>query len=253
MIAMNTDETIDAQLQNWNNFCKYHTGDWHGTWTKYSSDGETLESFQCIRSFHVSIDGSEINHQNYYIYVDGKTEIQTFGPYKKPNTRALYLDSSFSWGFITVEPGSPAFFETGFRYENRRASAVVVYDNSGKLQQLIIISECLNSFVEETCYLQAFEINGTWLGMLKKMTPERIVSPAVETFWRQLEDLGDNYQTLHFPNGISVSCPRQIEGGKELLLVTNWLANSTFLQRGIRHFNSAGFINFTLETFNKLS
>lgn len=35
---------MDTQLQNWNNFCRYRaTGNWHGTWTKYSLKGIVLK------------------------------------------------------------------------------------------------------------------------------------------------------------------------------------------------------------------
>lgn len=35
---------MELQLQNWDNFYRYHaTGDWHGTWTKYSPQGAPLE------------------------------------------------------------------------------------------------------------------------------------------------------------------------------------------------------------------
>ena len=84
----------------------------------HSPDGEVTDSFQCIRSFHLNQEGNEINHQNHYIYADGKKETKTFGPYKKPDTRALFLDNSFSWGSILVLAESRFGFETGFRYED---------------------------------------------------------------------------------------------------------------------------------------
>ena len=94
---------MQPQLQNWDNFCKYHVNcDWYGVWTKYLPDRQVIDSFQCIRSFHLNQEGNEINHQNHYIYADGKKETKTFGPYKKPDTRALFLEISFSWCAILV-------------------------------------------------------------------------------------------------------------------------------------------------------
>lgn len=249
MTTINTDDRMNAQIQNWDNFCRHHAGDWYGIWNRYSSEGEVIESFKCVRSFHASVDGSEVNHQNYYVYADGETETQTFGPYKKPTTRALFLDNSFSWGSTTVDLGSPFGFETGFRYEDRRASAAVVYDNSGKLQHIVIIPEHVASFAEKPPNPQAFELNCSWLGTLIRMTPDWIVSPTVATSWTQLEDLGEDYLTIHYPDGVSVSCPRQLESGKEFFLVVDWLVNPTFLYRGIRHFDTFGFTSFTLQSF----
>ena len=241
---------MDTQLQNWDNFCRYHaTGDWHGTWTRYSPKREVIESFQCIRSLQANEDGSEINHQNHYTYADGKSETKTFGPYKKPNTVALFLDNSFSWGSTKVESGSSFGFETGFRHEDRRASVVVVYDDSGRLQQIIIIPEHLASFAEESPHPQAFQLSGNWKGTLKMMTPDLIVSPPVATSWNRLEDLGEDYLTLHFPDGISLSCPEQIESGKKFFMAVDWRVDSALLQRGIRYYEPSGFTGFTLELF----
>lgn len=123
MTEMNPNSIIDAKPQNWNNFCQYHMGDWHGNWKRYGLKGEVIDSFRCFRSLDKNINDGEINHQNYYTYADGKTELKNFGPYKEPITKALFLDNSFSWGSTTVEPNLSFGFETGFRYEDRRASA----------------------------------------------------------------------------------------------------------------------------------
>jgi len=245
---------MELQLQNWDNFCRYHaTGDWHGTWTKYSPQGEGIESFQGVRSLHTSQDSSEINHQNHYTYADGRSELKTFGPYKKPLTRALFLDNSFSWGSTKVESGSTFGFETGFRYENNRASAAIIYDDSGSLQHITIIPEHLASFAEEPPRPPVLELSRNWQGTLKRMTPDLIVSPPVATSWKRLEDLSEDYLTLHFPDGISASCPRQIENEKKFFMALDWLVNPTLLQRGIRHYDQSGFTSLTLEVFTLAS
>jgi len=116
---MNSDTIMNAQLQNWDNFCRHHIGDWYGIWTRYSPDGKAIDSFQCTRCFHLSQDGRTINHYNHYVYADGKTEAKTFGPYQKPITTVLFLDNSFSWGSTVVKHGYPFGFEIGFRYKGR--------------------------------------------------------------------------------------------------------------------------------------
>lgn len=242
---------MDIQLQNWHNFCRYHaTGDWYGIWTKYSSQAEIIDSFQCVRSLIASDDSSEIYHQNHYTYADGKKESKTFGPYKKPIARALFLDNSFSWGSSQVESGANFGFETGFRYEDRRASVVIMYNISGNLDYIIVIPEHLATFSEEALRPPAKELTNNWQGTQKKMTPDLIVSPPVATAWKRLEDLGDNYLTLNFSDGISISCPRQVESGKKFLIAVDWLINSALLQRGIRDYDAYGFTSFNLELFS---
>jgi hypothetical protein len=127
-IMMEPDVLINAKLQNWNNFCLYHTGDWYGTWTIYSPDLKVKNKFKCLRSLHSTADGSEITHQNSYTYTDSKTEVKNFCPYQKPKRTALFLENSFSWGSTTVESNSVFGFETGFRYDDKRASAAILYD-----------------------------------------------------------------------------------------------------------------------------
>lgn len=241
---------MELQLQNWENFCRYQaTGDWHGTWTRYSPQGEGLESFQCIRSLQTSKDGSEINHQNQYTYADGKNETKTFGPYKKPNTRALFLDNSFSWGSTQVKSGSTFGFETGFRYEDKRATLGVMYNDSCNLQQITAISEQLGSFAKEPPRPPTNALTGNWQGTRKTMTPDFSVSPPEVTSWQRLDDLGEDYLTLHFPDGISLSCPRQVETGTHFFMAVDWLINPALSLRGIRHYAESGFTKFTLEEF----
>ena len=239
------------QLQNWNNFCQYHANsDWHGIWTKYTPDGEEIESFQCVRSFQISEDRSEINHQNHYIYADGTKETKTFGPYKKPITRALFLDNSFSWGSTKVESGSNFGFETGFRYEDKRVSVAIIYGDRRNLENITVISEHLSTFASAISHT-AKELSGSWEGTGKTMTPsDWIVSSSIATSFNKLENFRDDYQILHLLNGISIACPHKIETGKEFVLMVDWLVNPDLLQRGIRKYDASGFRSLTLETFN---
>ena len=240
---------MNAQIQNWDNFCRYHTGDWHGSWTIYYGNGELTDSFKCVRSLHANFDSSEINHQNYRIHADGRREPTLVKTYNKPNTKALYLNNSFSWGFTTLEPGSPVFFETGFRHGDRRASAVVVYDENSNFKQVIIISEHLGSFAEEPIHPLVNELSCKWIGTLTKIMPDWIVPPAVASSWKQLKELGEDYLAQLYPDGVSVSSPRHLESGHEFVFAVDWLVNPTLLYRGTRHFNASGFTSFTLQTF----
>lgn len=245
-----TDATLDAQLKNWDNFCRYHAlGDWQGIWTRYSPNGEVIESFQCIRSLRASADCSEISHQNHYIYSDGTNETKTFGPYQKPATRSLFLDNSFSWGSIKLESGSPFGFETGFTNENKRVSVGVLYDRTTKLEKITIIAEHLASFANESSSLGNYE-KMNWQGICHAIAPNLEALPETPSAWCEIEDLGEDYLTIHQQqDGISVSCPRQIASGKDFVLAVDWQVNSSLLQRGIRHFNCSEFTHFSLEFF----
>ena len=78
-----------------------------------------------------------------------------------------------------------------------------------------------------------------------------IVSEPVSTSWQKLEDLSEDYLTFHFSDGISVSCPKQIDDKRKFFLAEDWQFNSNLLQRGIRYFHGSDFTYLTLETFLK--
>lgn len=237
---------MQLQLQNWDNFCKYHVNhDWYGVWTRYSIDGEVTDSFQCIRSFHLNQDGNEINHQNHYIYSDGKKETKTFGPYKKPDTRALFLDNSFSWGSLLVLEESRFGFETGFRYEDRRLSTVVIYNESGNLQEITVISEVLQGSLEESNLISSESFSGVWKGTAKTINPNYVVSSPVSNTYDQLQNSDENYLKLYFPNGVSINCPISVEPEQEFSAGVNWLINPNLLQSGIRNYDASGFTGFS--------
>lgn len=245
-----TGATLDAQLKNWDNFCRYHAlGDWHGIWTRYSPTGEVIESLQCIRSLRASADSSEVEHQNHYIYPDGTSETKTFGPYQKPATRSLFLGNSFSWGSTKLESGFPFGFETGFTNESRRVSIGVLYDRTAKLEKITIIAEHLGSFATETISLGNSE-KMNWQGICHAIAPNLEALLETSAAWREIEDLEEGYLTINQQqDGISVSCPRQIESRENFVLVVDWQVNSTLLHRGIRHFKSFEFTQFSLENF----
>lgn len=249
---MNQDSTTDALIQqNWRNFCQHHAiGDWHGTWTFYSSEGQIVNSFQCIRSLHVSSDGNEITHQNHYLYDGNDRQTQTFGPYQPATARAIYLENSFSWGSKIIEPNSSFLFETGFRDKDRRASVVVTYQEDGKLHEILTIVEHLGSFVDLSSHFSKIYKNISQIGIIQSITPDLITSPPQATQLKTLEDLSESHVCLHFREGISISCPLQLEYEKESFFVVDWLVNPKRLYRGIRYFNSRKFSTFSLETFS---
>lgn len=264
MADLNAVKKMYSKLQNWNNFCRYHAvGNWHGVWTRYSPDGKVIQSFKGIRSFSVNADGNEINHQNYFTYADGTIENKNIGSYTKPDTTllllgksfsVLFLDNSYSWGNTELGANSPFGFETGFRCQDKRASATVLYNQFGQINQITIIPEYLAGFVEQSHSSSASNIcSDKWFGIGKSMLSDLTTTSPIETAWSRLEDLDDNYLTLHFHDGISISCPQQIDSGKEFFLAVDWLVHPGLLQRGIRHFDTYGFRCLTLEVFTQAS
>ena len=244
------------QLQNWDNFCRYQLGDWHGIWTKYSPEGYSIDFFKCVRSFHLSEDGSQITHQNAYTYPDGKTEIQNVDPYIRPSSGlsiggqyfvVLFLDNSFSWGSTTITDNA-LFSETGFTHGKKRTSLSAVYKQSGELQHMTVICEQLNSFLEALPSSGMIQPDGVWQGTVKQITPDLATSSSEKIGWQPIENLGSNNQIFHFP-GSSISCPLRIESNSDINLIFEWQAAPNKLFRGIRHFDNSEFSRFLLQVY----
>ena len=243
--------TSTAYVDNWNRFAQHHQGDWHGDWVEYSPEGSIVKAFRCIRSFHLSEDGEEIAHQNHYIYPDGKEETETFKPYPKPIAKSLFLENSFSWGSKLVASEGDFGFETGFRFETKRTSLAVIYNEKGSLGKIVAIAETLAEFSEVPTLPKPEEFGQNWQGTITKITPNWIVSSSESTTWQPLTALNPDYRTLYLTNGLALHCPPQVQPEQEFILAVDWLVNSTLLHRGIRHFDHNGFKAFTLEVFTR--
>lgn len=244
---------MNPQLQNWNNFCQYHVGEWHGKKARYSPDKEVIKSWEVVTTLEISENGNTINHKDLLIYDDGTTELKNFGPYTKPILNALFLDNSFLWGSKTVESGSLFIFEIGFRFEDRRMLGYTRYNGSGNLEYISTGTEYLGQKKDKNSQTFVNKTNENWQGKLKKMTPDWIVSEPTITSWKKLENLNIDYLTLHLNDGISISCPQHIENGQEFFIAMDWQVNNLLLQRGIGYYDSSGFTDFTLEVFTASS
>jgi len=236
----------DSQIKNWENFCR-HIGDWHGIWSVYDLKGELVNSFKCTRSFHLSEDKTEINHQNYTVYSDGKTKDQVFGPYKQPHKISLHLEDCFSLGSTEVKPDNDFSFEIGFKYQERRRSGVARYNKDGTVN-ILVISEHLEDFVNESP-LSSLNNFDNWEGNLIKMTPDLVVLDKVKTSWSKLDVLSKDNIVLHLNDGISISLASQVETNKDFCVAVEWLVTPTLLYRGIRHFSS-NFSGYTSAIFS---
>ncbi len=241
---------MNPQLQNWDNFCQYHVGKWHGIKTRYSPDREVIKSWQVVTKLEMSEDGNTINHQDYLTYSDGATDLKTFGPYTKPITSALFLENSFCWGSKKIKSGSIFVFEIGIRFEDRRMLGYTSYDEHGNLQYISTGPEHLSK-LEDNYPISVNQIHNDWQGTLTKMTPDLIVSEPVTTSWKPLEDLNQDYLTLHFPEGISICCPQKIKPNEAFLIAVDWQISDTLMQRGIGYYDVSGFAYFTMEVFTR--
>lgn len=238
----------EHQIENWNTFLKYHAYDWHGIVTRYSPQGEIIESFKCIRSFCVSSNGKEYVQKNHYIYDAKKSNTITFDIKHKPITKALYIENSFSWCSGENRNFTDLRFEIGFRHENKRATAGGVYKNMA-LEHIFIIYEYLNSFSEDSnFYIEIDDKHDNWAGESKEITSDLEIVNKSKVKWEPIEST-DEYIFFSSPEGVSITYPSSLEAKSNFVLAVDWLAEPNLKLQSSRYYDDyaltkAQFIEF---------
>ncbi|KST68927.1 DUF3598 family protein [Mastigocoleus testarum] len=259
----------DPQEQNWQNFCANHLRDWYGIWTRYSAQGEVIESFQSLRSLKLNQEQTGIDQTNRYTYADGRIEEKNWQSTKQsknlsdgivhPKTslmRSLYFEQGAA-AWVTNQLKLGDFFHSGelfFRYENLRHSVGAVYDESGGLLRITSIREDSLNFPskywsKQLELLPKRNISGKWQGISVTMTSDLKVSLPVPIKQRSF---CEENETFFLPDGIFLNCPKKVNIGNHFTIIANWLITSSHLQQLILKYNLKGeFSTLTLEIFNR--
>lgn len=261
---------ISLQEQNWNNLITNLVHDWHGIWTRYSPQGDVIESFRSLRSFSYNSKDKEISHNNRYIYDNDVVEEKSWQFNQKDHNlvdgvcypaistmRGLFFDSGNA-GWITKQLQKESFFslELFFRSNNLRNSVGIVYNQQGDLLKTFNIKEDSKGFPSSywskdinQLTERNFKINTE--GTSITMTPDlKISSPISTSFnWNW-----EGNKTFYLPDGVSISCPEKLILGTPFVFVANWLLKDNQLQQLIVKYDQLGvFSSLTLERFiNKI-
>lgn len=261
---------MNLQQQNWQNFCANHLRDWHGIWTRYSPQGDIIESFQSLRSLRLNAQQTKIDQTNRYTYADGRIEEKNWQSTKQSKNlsdglvhpksslmRSLYFEQGAA-AWITPQLEQGKVFHPGelfFRYEDLRHSAGGVYDENGSLMLLASIREDSCGFPSkywstELEQLPERNLSGNWQGTSVTMTPDLKVLPPVPT---QLKWYREENETFFLPDGISFSCPNQVSIGSSFTIAVNWLIRESQMQQLTLKYDLTGaFSTLTLERFKKM-
>lgn len=261
------NNSTNLQEQNWQNFCANHLQDWHGTWTKYSAQGEVIESFQSLRSLKNNDDNTETYQLNRYTYSDGKIEEKKWQSTtesrkrndglihpKHPWMRSLFFEQGAAL-WVTKEVQKGMIFhksELFFRHENLRISVGTVYDENGNLQMFWNFREDSTGFSSQywSSEINLFpeqNLKGNWEGKVITLTPNLEFSSSISTNFQW--DWQEN-KKFFLPDGISLSCPDRILVGNPFTIIANWQVNSSELQQLIVQYDNKGsFSKATLGLF----
>jgi Domain of unknown function (DUF3598) len=260
---------------NWENFLK-NLGEWQGSFTQVSLEGELLEFTPSI----LSLEGLENNQLVRF-------RLRRFGSggyseppisdyeqeYRSLGRQIIFFDTgAFSKGSLQLAPFAEFGAEYGFVAENRRLRFVQLYDRQGNLSKLTLIREFRSGTdARERPPLTLEQLLGTWEGIARTAYPDWQPSDSYTTRLeikaisdgRLQQHLSFGEQTiastaridgnkLHFeegalprqilllPDGTSSNTPLQVQLRQSFFVEVGWLVEENERQRLIRSYNAKG-------------
>jgi hypothetical protein len=260
---------------NWENFLK-NLGDWRGSFTRVSPEGEILDSTPSLLTLE-SLENNQLVRFRLRRFAQGDYDSEPsqdyFQDYRSVGNQIIFFDTgAFSKGPFQFAPFSQFGAEYGFVAEDRRLRFVQLYDQDGTLSSLTLIREFragMNG--QERPHLTIEQLFGTWEGTAQTVYPDWTPS---ETFSIRLEiqKIGDQRlqqqlsfgqhqiistacivgnklifedgntprQILLLPDGTSTNAPLKLELRTSFFLEVGWLVEANERQRLIRSYNEKG-------------
>lgn len=260
---------------NWQNFLK-NLGEWQGSFTSVSLEGELLNSTPSI----LTLEGLENNQLVHFrlrrFEPSGYTEppVSDYSQeYRSLGRQIIFFETgAFSKGSLQLAPFAEFGAEYGFVSENRRLRFVQLYDKQGDLNSLILIREFRSGTdAHERPPLRLEQLLGKWQGIACTAYPDWKPSETYNTsleikeigggLLQQQLSFGEQKITskaridgnkLHFeeevisrrllllPDGTSSNTPLQIKLRQPFFIEVGWLVEENERQRLIRSYNEKG-------------
>ncbi len=259
---------------NWENFLK-NLGEWQGSFTQVSIDGELLESTPSILNLDKSADRQLVTLRLRRFPAAGYTEqpiSEIQQDYHSVGKQVIFFDTgAFSKGSLQVAPFAEFGAEYGFVSIDRRLRFVQLFDRQGNFDKLVLIRE-FRSGTEavERPPLSVEQLLGKWEGQATTIYPDwqpaetistsliireigngqlqqelsfgdrTIVSIArIDGNQLQFED-GIPRRILLLPDGGSSNVPLQVTHRQSFFVEAGWLIHPNERQRLIRSYNDRG-------------
>jgi hypothetical protein len=261
--------------KNWENFLK-NLGEWQGSFTAVSLEGELLSSTPSILNLEGFEDDRLVKLRLRRFGAGGYSEPPTSDysqEYRYLGNQAIFFETgAFSKGSFQLAPYSEFGAEYGFVDGNRRSRFVQLFNGQGEPSSLTLIREFRSGTdARERPPLTVEQLLGKWQG--KALTVYSDWQPS-ETYVTHLEvkDIGGDRleqqvsfrdftltstakidgNTLHFedglaprkilllPDGISSHTPLQLQLRQPFFVEVGWLLNPSERQRLIRSYNEKG-------------
>ena len=274
--------------EQWNYFLK-NLGEWHGSFTRFSPEGEetvdtptlvTLEGLNDNQNVHQVVRYLPPNEPSRDVVVD----------YDSLNRSIVFFENgafsqgSMQWGPYSTFGGEFGIIDNEYGDSSRRLRMVELYNSSSRLERVVLIREKLSdSNVPERPILTCDRLLGEWQGeavtmyadlsnptkFSSKLKIEQIdenhlrqsLSFGVRTITSTAQIKGDRLlftnsdlptQVMLLPDGASCNCPLEVKLGHNFVLEMGWLLQPNIRQRIIRSYNDKGnWVSCTLVTEQK--
>ena len=260
---------------NWNNFLK-NLGEWRGSFTRVSLEGEILDSTPSI----LTLEGLEENQLVRFrlrrfaqVNYDSEPSEDYVQDYRSVGNQIIFFETgAFSKGPFQFAPFSQFGAEYGFVAGDRRLRFVQLYDQDGNLSSLTLIREFRQgSNAQERPNLTLEQLLGTWEGTAEIVYPDWTPSESLSTRLEIQKINGDRLeqklsfgqhqitsiaridenklifedgatprQILLLPDGTSTNAPLKLELRTSFFVEVGWLVEPNERQRLIRSYNEKG-------------
>jgi hypothetical protein len=229
-------------------------GEWNGSFTHISPEGEILEDIPSHISL-TSINNNRAIHlvlTRFYPVTPGSTEL---GPQEMaidlsaPGAGALFFETgSFSEGgiYFTNHRKFGAEFCLMAPAQDRRLRLVQMFDATGLFHRLTLIREQRQgSAAPARPPLLMDDLIGNWQGEAVTLKPqwtesETVTIATTHAAGREFKCGGLDYRTLLLPDGAYSTCPIQIRSNTAFSMEIGWLIAPNQRQRLIRQYDAAG-------------
>ena len=273
--------------EQWNYFLK-NLGEWHGSFTRFSPQGEetsdtptivTLEGLNDDRNVHQVVRYLPPDEPSRDVVVDYDSLNRSIVFFKN----GAFCQGSMQWGPYSTFGAEFGIIDNEYGDGSRRLRMVELYNSSSQLERVVLIREKLpNSSVPERPTLTVDRLLGEWQGEAVTMYADLSSSSKFSTRLK-IEQLDENHlqQSLSFgnrtitstaeikgsrllftdslptqimmlPDGASCNCPLEVKLGHNFVLEMGWLLQPNIRQRIIRSYNEKGnWVSCTLVTEKK--
>jgi Domain of unknown function (DUF3598) len=257
---------------NWDNFLK-NAGEWVGSFTQISPDGEVLDSTPSILSLECLEENRLVQFRlrRFANDINEPPIADRTQEYRSVGRQAVFFDTgAFSKGSLQVAPATEFGAEYGFVCGDRRSRSVQLFDKQGGFASLTLIRE-LRSGTDATLrpVLTVGQLVGTWEGIattayadwqeptttttsLKIAVSEGTLSQQLSFGGRSIAstakidgnrlyfDGNVPRQILLLPDGASSNMPLKISHRQPFVVEAGWLLADDRRERLIRSYNDKG-------------